>query len=321
MVDKQPVFCVRNIPIYGDLILSPMEGFSDLPFRSLCRELGSAMSYTEFTNVLDILSNWQRIQRKLAFLPEERPVVFQIFDSEPARILSAALMLQRLPPEGRPDILDINMGCSDRSVSARGAGAGLLRTPEKVAQIFQMLTRALDMPVTGKIRLGWDTHSLNYVQIARIVEENGGSLVAVHGRTRHQGYTGQANWDAIAEVRQALSIPVVANGDVRSVADIERIKQHTGCPAVMIGRAAIGNPWIFSRRNADQVPAVEVVQVMQRHMQRMLDFYGESRGMLVFRKHAKSYLTMLGASEEQRRKLVTTEQMVDFHDFWATIKS
>jgi tRNA-dihydrouridine synthase B len=247
-------------------------------------------------------------------------VVFQIFDSDPARLLKAAQKLQGLPPEARPDIIDINMGCSNRSVSGRGAGAGLLRTPQKVAQIFQLLVGELQMPVTAKIRLGWNTQTRNYVQIARIVEENGGALVAVHGRTRHQGYTGQADWDAIAEVRQALSIPVIGNGDVHSVADIERMKAHTGCAAVMIGRAAIGNPWIFSRLDRSQVTHEQVLQMVQRHLERMMAFYGPELGLLIFRKHASRYLGVYNLPEEQRRRLLTTENAVDFVDFWASLK-
>ena len=217
-----PNFLIKHIPVYGDLILAPMDGYSDLPFRSVCRELGSALSYTEFINPRDVLSKRHPLlPRRLAYLEEERPVVYQIFDSEPERLLKAAQILQ----EQQPDIIDINMGCSVPKISGRGAGAGLLREPQKVAQIFSMLTRNLDVPVTAKIRLGWDDEQRNYLEIARVVEENGGALLAVHARTRCQGFRGQADWEAIAEIKQAVSIPVVANGDVRTVADIERIKQ------------------------------------------------------------------------------------------------
>ena len=214
-----PAFSVGSVPVYGDLILSPMEGFSDLPFRSICRAMGSAMSYTEFINAMDILQGSPEVQQKIAFLAEERPVVFQIFDNDPQRLLQAARLLRTY----QPDILDINMGCSVRRVSGRGAGAGLLRTPLKVARIFRTLTRELDIPVTAKIRLGWEPGMLNYSLIARIVEENGGALVAVHGRSRSQGYGGQADWDAIAHVKQMLKIPVIANGDVKTVQDIHAI--------------------------------------------------------------------------------------------------
>jgi tRNA-dihydrouridine synthase B len=303
-----PAFYVREIPIYGDLILSPMDGYSDQPYRSLCRSLGSAMSYTEFINALDVLQGHPHLRRKLAYLEEERPVVYQIFDNEPARLLEVALRLQ----ESGPDIIDINMGCSVRCVSGRGAGAGLLRQPEKVAQIFSLLSRSLKIPVTAKMRLGWDDDSRNYCQIARIVEENGGSLIAVHGRTRSQGYSGQADWEAITEIKRSVSIPVIANGDVSRVADIERIKAETGCDGVMIGRAAIGNPWIFSRLDRDQVSPELLQDTMQRHLAAMLDFYGPERGLVLFRKHASRYLAPMHLSTDQRERLLTACQPAEF---------
>ena len=307
-MSRVPDFFVRDIPIFGDLILSPMDGYSDQPYRALCRSLGSAMSYTEFINALDVLPGHPHLPRKLAYLEEERPVVYQIFDSEPARLLEVALRLQ----EHAPDIVDINMGCSVRCVSGRGAGAGLLREPEKVAQIFSLLSRSLKIPVTAKMRLGWDQDSRNYRQIARIVEENGAALIAVHGRTRSQGYSGQADWEAIAEIKRSLSIPVIANGDVSRVADIERIKAETGCDGVMIGRAAIGNPWIFSRLDRNQVSQELLQDTMKRHLTGMLDFYGPERGLVLFRKHASRYLTPLDLSTYQRQRLLTASQPVEF---------
>ncbi len=298
-----PTFWVRNIPIYGDVILSPMDGYSDLPFRSLARRLGSAMSYTEFINAIDVLHGHPHLEQKLSFREDERPIVFQVFDDDPDRLVRAALKLRAR----QPDIIDVNMGCSAKCVSGRGAGAGLLRTPEKIASIFSRLSRELDIPVTGKIRLGWDDDSRNYLDIARIIEDNGGQMVAVHGRTKKQGYTGNADWDAIAEVRQALTIPVIANGDVKTVADIQRIKDHTGCPAVMIARAAIGNPWIFSRLDRDQVPAYTLRSTMIEHLHTMLDFYGPQRGLVFFRKYASRYLTPYELDGEIRRALLTSE--------------
>jgi tRNA-dihydrouridine synthase B len=306
-----PSFYIRKVPVYGDLILSPMDGFSDQPFRSLCRELGSSLSYTEFINALDVLHGDPRLEHKLAFLPEERPVVFQIFDDDPARLLEAALRLQ----ERQPDAIDINLGCSVRSVSGRGAGAGLLRTPEKIARIFSTLSRALQVPVTGKIRLGWDEQARNYLQVARIIEENGGALIAVHGRTRAQGYGGQADWGAIAEIKQAVSIPVIGNGDVRNVADIERLEALTGCDGVMIGRAAVGNPWIFARQDRQEVPPDQLRRIMLRHLKRMLSFYGGDYGLVLFRKHASRYLSPLPLSAGQRRRLFTAESPHDFLAF------
>lgn len=308
VVSQMPTFWVKNIPVHGDLILSPMDGYSDLPFRNLARRLGSAMSYTEFINAIDVLFGHPHLEQKLTYRESERPIVFQIFDDDPDRMVQAALKLRKR----NPDIIDINMGCSARSVSGRGAGAGLLRTPEKIARIFSRLTRELDIPITGKIRLGWDDDSRNHLQTARIIEDNGGQLIAVHGRTKKQGYTGQADWDAIAEVRQAVKIPVIANGDVKTVADIDRIKAHTGCNAVMIARAAIGNPWIFSRLDRDQVPVETLRETMLFHLDSMLEFYGPERGLVLFRKYAARYLTPYGLEGDFRQTLMTSETPSQF---------
>lgn len=293
---------VGGIPVWGDLILSPMDGYSDLPFRSLARWLGSAMSYTEFINAIDVNARHPNLEDRLAHLEEERPVVYQIFDDDPERLVRAALKLR----PRNPDIIDINMGCSAKTVAGRGAGAGLLRTPEKIASIFSTLSKALDIPITGKIRLGWDGSSRNYLEVAKIIEDNGGQLIAVHGRTKAQSYGGEADWDAIAEVKAAIkTIPVIGNGDVRTVADIERMKRHTGCDGVMIARAAIQNPWIFARIDRDQVTPEQLREVIHRHLALMLDFYGPSRGLILFRKYAARYMTPFALPAEQRKQLLT----------------
>jgi nifR3 family TIM-barrel protein len=210
--------------------------------------------------------------------------------------------------------MDLNLGCCAKSVSGRGAGAGLLKDPQKIAEIINKLSRALDIPVTAKIRLGWDEKSQNYIQVAKIIEENGGQLIAVHGRTRAQAYAGQANWDAIAEIKNAVSIPVIANGDVKIVADIDRIKIHTGCDGVMIGRAAVSNPWIFSRLDRQQVPIEQVRQTMHHHLQGLLDFYGSPFGMIMFRKFAKRYLQPYSPEKIQLNALLTCSDPVEFTD-------
>jgi nifR3 family TIM-barrel protein len=289
--------------VYGDLVLAPMDGFSDLPFRSLCREHGSAMSYTAFVSAQSILDGSPHAQRELRYWTEERPVVFQIFDDSPERLLAAAL---RVLPLG-PDILDINMGCSVRCVSGRGAGAGLLRQPAKIGSILRSLTRALPIPVTAKIRLGWDDASRNYLQVARIIEDSGGAAIAVHARTRAQGYGGQADWDAIAAVRQAVRIPVLGNGDVRELADIDRLLAHTGCQAVMIGRGSMGNPWIFSRRPRRCVSAAEAAAVIEEHLARMLEHHGPERAVILFRKHLTRYLEVRPPDGELRSRLLAAE--------------
>ncbi|HEX9077379.1 MAG TPA: tRNA-dihydrouridine synthase family protein, partial [Anaerolineae bacterium] len=185
MADAQPVhFRVREIPIYGDVILSPMDGYSDLPFRLLCRELGSAMSYTEFVNVDALRYGDPKPNaiawRKLKFDPSEHPMTFQIYGHEQDRIVETALRLQDLGP----DIIDINMGCYVKDVAERGAGSGMLRDPAKIGRLFTSLSHSLRIPVTGKIRLGWDDDSRNHVLVAKTLQDSGASLVAVHGRTK-----------------------------------------------------------------------------------------------------------------------------------------
>jgi nifR3 family TIM-barrel protein len=307
-VENKASFFVGNIPVYGETILSPMDGFSDLPFRALARRLGSAMSYTEFVNVRDVVSGHPYLEPRLTFTEEERPIVFQIFDDDPALLLRAALILR----QRQPDIIDVNMGCSAKTVAGRGAGAGLLRSPEKIAEIFLTLSRELDIPVTGKIRLGWDNDSLNYLDVAHIVEDNGGQLLAVHGRTKQQAYRGEANWEAIAQIKAALRIPVIGNGDVRTVADIRRMRQFTGCDAVMIARGAIGNPWIFAGLDRQQVSTAQVRETMLAHLQAMRAFYGAEEGLKRFRKHASKYISPYGLSAEQRGQLLTSQTAEDF---------
>jgi tRNA-dihydrouridine synthase B len=302
-----PTFMVGNIPVYGDLILSPMDGISDLPFRSLARNLGSAMSYTEFINAIDFLRGDPRLAPCLKYDEVERPLVYQVYDSSPDRIVRAALKLREL----QPDIIDVNMGCPAKTVSARGAGVGLMRNPIMIGQIFSRLVKALDIPVTGKIRLGW-ADQRNYLEVARAVEDNGGQLLAVHGRTKEQGYSGQANWDPIAEIKQTLKIPVIGNGDVRTVADIAAIKAHTGCDGVMIGRGAIENPWIFQCKDRHEVSDDQVRETMRFHLNSSLNFYGPDRGLILFRKFATRYLRPYMKTREQRMEIMQCQSPETF---------
>lgn len=283
-----PSFWVRDVPIYGDVILSPMAGYSDVPYRAICRAYGSAMNYTEFVPVEALMGRqrrnrfWQRLDRKSG----EFPVVFQIFGNDAKKILEAALRIEEL----EPDIIDVNMGCSTRKVSGRGAGVGMMPQPELIAETFHLLSHYLSVPVSGKIRLGWDDNQRNYAEIARIMEENGASLVAMHARTKIQQYGGEANWDEIASLRQTISLPVIGNGDVQTPEDIERMKAHTGCDAVMIGRAAIGNPWIFGRLRRENLSPGDIIVAVKQHLSEMDAYYGATLGVMLFRKHLKQYL-------------------------------
>lgn len=306
-----PAFHIRALPVFGRAILAPMDGYSDLPFRTLCRELGSAMSYTEFVNVDELQSRKPTVKawQKLRFDPSERPMVFQIYGHDENRLVDTALRLQ----DYGPDIIDINLGCYVKGIAERGAGSGMLRAPDKIARVFNRLSHSLSIPVTGKMRLGWDEASRNYRDVARILEDNGASLIAVHGRTKAQAYTGQADWDAIAEVKQLVRVPVIGNGDVRTVADIGRLRAHTHCDAVMIGRAAIGNPWIFAGRDREAISTADVLPLLRRHLQLNLDFYGPQTGLVLFRKHAAKYIAHLPNAEALRVPLLTANSLAEFN--------
>ncbi len=307
---NEPTFYVRDIPVYGDVILAPMAGYSDVPYRALCRAYGSAMHYTEFVPVEALLGKrvHERFRRRLDKKPDEYPMVFQIFGNDAQKLLEAALRIQ----EWGSDIIDINMGCATRKVSGRGAGVGMMPQPELIAETFHLLSSHLEVPVTGKIRLGWDATQQNFLQIARILEDNGAQLIAMHGRTKVQKYGGQANWDAIAELKHAVSVPVIGNGDVNVPEDIDRMKAHTGCDAVMIGRAAIGNPWIFARQKRQDLPFTEVLRAIRLHVQEMVDYYGEQVGLTQFRKHLKQYLADVPLVEDYLPQLLTANSLADF---------
>lgn len=296
----EPTFSIRDVPVYGDVILAPMAGYSDVPHRGLCRSFGSAMNYTEFVAVEELLGKkrtgpaWQLLD----FTPDDRPMVFQIFGNNAELILKAAQRIEELGP----DIIDINMGCSTRKVSGRGAGVAMMRTPQLVAQTMRLLTQHLSVPVTAKIRLGWEGEE-NYLEIGRILQDNGCAAVAIHPRTKEQKYGESADWDAITALKQALSIPVIGNGDIASSADIDRMLDQTGCDAVMIGRAAIGNPWLFARREPSSVTPHELHTTIQFHAAAMDAYYG-NRGVVLFRKYLKQYLRHVGVDPVQLSRLL-----------------
>lgn len=281
-----------------------MDGFTDYPFRQIAHQFASALSYSEFINCIDVTYGHPFLKQKLAFSEEESPFVYQLFDDNPQRMLESAQKIEKLGP----DIIDVNIGCSAKNVSNRGAGAGLLKDPKKIKLMVSSLVNTLHVPVTAKIRLGWDESSLNYQEVSRILEDSGVSMIAVHGRTRKQEYSGAANWDAIREIKQLVHVPVIGNGDIKTPCDIDRMISETGCDAVMIGRAALGNPWILARRNKSDVSPGELYQVMADHLGLMVSFYGDPIGVILFRKHLARYLSGYLTTSEIRTRIFQFEQ-------------
>ena len=292
-----------------------MDGFTDWPFRMICRELGSAMSYTEFINVDEIAHSkaHSAVRLKLRYSESERPVAFQIYGNVDERMVETARALQDLGP----DIIDINLGCAIRKIAERGAGAGMLKDPARIARLFASLTAALRIPVTAKIRLGWDERSRNYLEVARALEENGCALIAVHARTKEQALSGPADWSAIAEIKSRARIPILGNGNVHTIADIDAMKSQTQCDGVMIGRAAIGHPWIFSRRAKESIPLEESIAMARRHLGMMTGLYGSEFGCLIFRKHAVRYVHHLVSAGKLRSRLVLCSNVAEYESLFA----
>lgn len=302
-------FSIGTVKVSTPLLQAPLDGWTNEPFRRITRKLGAPLSITEFINGLDVVHKTPNLPQRIAFDESERPIVFQLFDDDPDRLIESAVILEE---RCHPDIFDVNMGCSARQVANRGAGAGLLRSPEKIHRIISGMKQRLSVPVTAKIRLGWDSDSINYLEIGKIVQDCGASMITLHARTRKQEYSGQADWSAIAALKSSLSIPVVGNGDVETIADAERMMDQTGCDAVMIGRAMLKNPWIFSGYDFENVPLDLYRETCLKHLKYNMEYYGDHWGCVTFRKFAKRYLSRLDVSREDIQILMTTDDTDTF---------
>lgn len=280
-----------------------MDGITSHPFRLISRQLGSAFSISEFLLPTDILMGHPHLEERVFFSHDERPFGYQLLDNNPEAMLQAALKLM----SRQPDFLDINLGCPARSVCNRGAGAALLKQPDKVGQIISYLVRHLNLPITAKIRLGWDEQNRNYREIAQILEDSGVAAITVHARTRKQSHSGMVDLDAIAEIKQMVSVPVIANGNIHTIADINRVLSYTQCDAIMIGRGAVRNPWIFMGMDRADVPPEVVLSGIVQHLHAMISFFGEQRGILLYRKYLIKYLEPYNLPRSQMLAMITCE--------------
>jgi tRNA-dihydrouridine synthase B len=302
-------FLIGDVQVNNPFILAPMDGISDSPFRLITRELGSAVSYTEFVNTMDVVSHGVSYEKRCFFSEAERPVVFQLFDDDPARMIKASLKLYQ---RWKPDIIDVNMGCSVRHVVNRGAGAELLRHPNKIIEIIDGLVKVHSIPITIKIRLGWDELSKNYLEVGRIAQDYGASAITLHARTKEQNFMDPIDLESIASLKQSLQIPVIGNGNIQSIKDADQMFEYTECDAVMIGRAAIWNPWIFSGFDENEVPYSLFLETVKKHLETMKQFHGPEKGCIVFRKFAKKYLQKFSIPAEKIVEIITTEDPVQF---------
>ena len=304
---------IGNVEIDNNLVLAPMAGVTDLPFRVLCREQGCGLLYTEMVSAKAILYNNKNTEALLEVEPEENPISLQLFGSDPQIMADMAKRLEERPF----DIFDVNMGCPVPKIVNNGEGSALMKNPLLVGQIVEAMAKAVNKPVTVKIRKGFNDDMVNAPEIAHIVEESGGAAVAVHGRTREQYYSGKADWDIIRQVVERVHIPVIGNGDVNSAEDVLAMEEQTGCAGVMIGRGARGNPWIFSRINEYRRtgvlpprPNVEEIKAMiKKHAALQLKYKGEYIGVREMRKHVAWYTSGLKNSSALRNAVNMTESM------------
>lgn len=286
------------------LILAPMAGVTDLPFRLLCKEQGCDILYTEMVSAKAILYHNKNTAALMQYEPMEHPIGIQLFGSEPDIMAEIAHQVQ----DKGYDFIDINMGCPVPKIVNNNEGSALMKQPRLVGEIVSKIVKAVDIPVTVKIRKGFDKEHSNAVEIAKVIEESGGSAVAVHGRLREEYYSGHADWDIIKQVKDAVHIPVIGNGDLTTPQDVIAMKEQTGCDAFMIGRGAKGNPFIFSQMKTyfekgyvPQRPDLShMVQVMLRHAQMMVEYKGEFTGIHEMRKHIAWYTTGFPNSSKLR---------------------
>ncbi len=302
---------IGNIKLEDPYILAPMAGVTDLPFRLLCKEQGAGLLCMEMISAKALQYKNKNTKALLAIHPEEYPVSLQLFGSDPDIVSEMAKGIEELPFQ----ILDINMGCPVPKVVKNGEGSALMKNPKLVYQIVSKTVKAIRKPVTVKIRKGFDDMHVNAAEIAKIVEEAGGAAVAVHGRTREQYYSGKADWEVIRQVKEAVSIPVIGNGDVVSGETALAMMKQTGCDGVMIGRAAQGNPWIF-RELAEygktgvhpEMPAKEMRKnAMLRHARLQIEFKGKYLGIREMRKHVAWYTKGMEGSAKLREAINRVE--------------
>ena len=304
---------IGNIDIQDKLILAPMAGVTDLPFRLLCKEQGCDILYTEMVSAKAMYYKNRNTIPLLALDKREQPIGLQLFGSEPRLLGDMAKQIEAIGF----DFIDVNMGCPVPKVFNNGEGSALMKNPILVGQIVESMAKAVKKPVTVKIRKGFNDDMINAPEIAHIVEESGGAAVAVHGRTREQFYSGKADWDIIRQVVERVNIPVIGNGDVCSAEDVLAMEQQTGCEAVMIGRGARGNPWIFSRINEyrrigvlpPKPDVAEIKRMIKKHAQLQLRYKGEYLGIREMRKHVAWYTTGLKDSAALRNEVNLTESM------------
>ena len=316
---------IGNVKLENNLILAPMAGVTDLPFRLLCKEQGAALCCMEMVSAKGIYYNNKNTESLLTVDERERPVSLQLFGSDP-EIMGA--MTAKIDYRNY-DILDINMGCPVPKVVNNGDGSALMKNPILAGKIIESMVKNSSKPVTVKIRKGFDDEHINAVEMAHVAEESGAAAVAVHGRTREQYYSGKADWSIIADVKSAVKIPVIGNGDILDAKDVIAMKEQTGCDGFMIGRGAQGNPWIFHQilhyfeagELIGKPPMEEMVKTMLRHAKLQIEFKGDYLGIREMRKHAAWYTAGSKGASKLRGRINDVESYEELEQLFTEFLS
>lgn len=310
---------IGNLNIDGYAVLAPMAGVADRAFRETCARFGAAYVVSEMVSSKALQFHDKKTGALMTLSDAERPAGIQLFGSEPDVMAEAAKMAM----EYAPDVIDINMGCPAPKVSCNGSGSALMKNPPLCGEIVAAVKNAVPVPVTVKIRKGWDSKTVNALEVAKICEAAGADAITVHGRTREQMYEPKADWDIIRQVKQAVKIPVIGNGDVVSAQTAAQMLEQTDCDAVMVGRAALGNPWIFAQINAYLSDSCRILPppelhermlVMMKHIRLMCDYKGEHRAMNEARKHVGWYLKGMKNAASYRRRAGTLENWTQLEE-------
>jgi len=306
-----PAVNLFGVDIKHPTALAPLAGWSDLPFRRLCRQFGADILYTEMVSADGIIRKQKKTLELARFDAEERPIGVQIFGADPETVGKAVEIIAEI----KPDFIDLNFGCPAKKVTRRGAGCALMRNLPRLREVAAASVDATDVPVTAKLRSGWDMHSIDVVEAAEMLEAAGVAAVAVHPRTQSMQFKGQSDWSLITAVKKAVDIPVIGNGDIETPYDAEQMLRETGCDAIMVGRAAFGNPWIFKhiqdylKNNQEpRVPSYsERLHVCLRHLELSKETFGEQRSVYMMRKQLSLYFKGFPNASEIRKKVFSLE--------------